>query len=186
MRIREARADDADGIARLHAESWRATYRGQYADSFLDGPVYEDRANEWRERLTSPATNQYVIVAQDGDQLAGFACVYAQDDERWGSLLDNLHVVVDRHGAGIGRLLIRETAAWAREHDASHRFYLWVLEANQRARRFYERLGATNVERRQVEHPDRGSPIALRYAWDDVDRLIAATDGAIRQRPAER
>jgi hypothetical protein len=35
--VREANAGDAAAIARLHVESWRATYRGILRDEYLDG-----------------------------------------------------------------------------------------------------------------------------------------------------
>ena len=175
MRIRPALADDVDSIATLHAESWRTTYRGQYGDAFLDGPVFDDRLTAWSARFASPAANQRVIVAE-GDHVVGFACAFGDDDERWGTLLDNLHVDASRKRSGIGTQLIREMAMWARGEDASHRLYLWVLEANAPARRFYERLGATNVERREFEPPGGGTSVTLRYAWDDVGVLIARAD----------
>jgi GNAT superfamily N-acetyltransferase len=178
MRIRTATAADIEAIARLHAESWRTTYRGQYGESFLDGPVYDDRLREWRERLTSPTGNQQVIVAEDVVGVAGFACAFSDDDARWGTLLDNLHVEPARKRSGIGTRLIREIALLAREDENSQHLYLWVLEANGPARRFYERLGAANVERRAFEPPGGGTSITLRYAWDDVAALIAAADAA--------
>ena len=71
MHIRPAAPADIDAIANLHAESWRITYRGQYSDAFLDGPVYEDRLGVWRDRLTSPTSNQHTIVAEDSDMAMG-------------------------------------------------------------------------------------------------------------------
>ena len=184
MRIRAATPDDVESIAWLHAESWRTTYRGQYGDAFLDGPVFADRLNVWRERFASPAANQRIMVAEQGDDIVGFACAFRDDDEQWGTLLDNLHVHPARKRSGTGTLLIREIAVWTRRAAASRRFYLWVLEANAGARRFYERLGAKNVERRTFEPPGGGTSVTLRYAWDDVGALIARAD-AVSEPAAE-
>lgn len=38
MNLRAGQATDIEAIARTHAERWRAAYRGQYSDDFLDGP----------------------------------------------------------------------------------------------------------------------------------------------------
>jgi hypothetical protein len=55
--------------------------------------------------------------------------------------------------------------------------FLWVFEANVRARDFYARLGATVVERAVVEPPGGGSLAEWRYAWSNIDDLCNATEG---------
>lgn len=173
MIIREATAGDIDAIARLHAESWRTAYRGQYADAYLDGPVFDDRLAVWRDRLTAPAANQHTIVA-DAGTIAGFACAFGDDDPTWGTLLDNIHVDPARKRGGIGTRLISEIARWAHHEHPEIGFYLWVLEANTPARQFYERLGARNAETATSEAPGGGSIVGLRYAWETPETLIAA------------
>ena len=181
MNLREADAADIDGIARLHAESWRVAYRGQYSDAFLDGPVFADRLAVWTERLTSPSGNQYVIVAEDAGAVAGFACAFGADDATWGTLLDNIHVDPARKRAGIGTRLIVETARWASRKFPGIGFYLWVLEANAPARAFYERLGARNAEQVMSDPPGGGRISSLRYAWDRPAALVeSAAKGAGR------
>lgn len=175
MNLREATADDIEAIAKLHAESWRSAYRGQFADAYLDGPVYEDRMMVWRERLTTPTANQHVIVAEEDDTMAGFACAFGDDDPRWGTLLDNIHVEPRRKRGGIGTLLMREIAGWAQREYPAIGFYLWVLEANAAARRFYERLGAQNAEQTTSEPPGGGTVTGLRYVWPSLDPLLPAT-----------
>ena len=107
--LRPARVDDAECIALLHADSWRRHYRGAYADSFLDGDVVADRRAVWSARLAA-ASHSLTVVAEDGSALVGFGHVVFDDDERWGSLLDNLHVVHERRHAGIGTALMTHAA----------------------------------------------------------------------------
>ena len=64
---------DADGIAALHADSWRRHYRGAYLDTYLDGDVVADRQEVWRRRLAEPSTNQLTVIARRDDELIGFA-----------------------------------------------------------------------------------------------------------------
>jgi GNAT superfamily N-acetyltransferase len=165
MNLRAATAEDIHAIARLHAESWRTAYRGQYRDAYLDGPVFGDRLRVWRERLTAPSPNQHVIVADDGAAIAGFACAFGDDDPAWGTLLDNIHVDPTRKRSGIGTLLLCETARWAEREHPRIGFYLWVLEANAAARSFYERHGARNAGRQLSTAPGGGSISGLRYVW---------------------
>jgi hypothetical protein len=57
--------------------------------------------------------------------------------------------------------------------------YLWVLEQNTAAQAFYEARGGRRADRRLVPPPGghadrlRGSPVGLRYVWDDPATLIA-------------
>ena len=178
MLYRAATAGDAEAIAALHADSWRRFYRGAYADSYLDGDVLGDRRRVWRERLTAGAGDTRTIVADSDGQLAGFAHVVLDDDATWGALLDNLHVVHDRHRQGIGReLMLRVAAAVAHARPGSG-FYLWVLEQNRRAQAFYESVGGRRCERALVDAPGGdpsrldGSPAKLRYTWSEPALLL--------------
>lgn len=73
LTYRAATPDDTERIARLHAESWRRTYRGLYRDAYLDGDVFADRLAVWRARLGSPSPRQLVILAEDRGILAAFS-----------------------------------------------------------------------------------------------------------------
>jgi GNAT superfamily N-acetyltransferase len=173
--LREATPADAEQIAVLHADSWRRTYRGMMRDEFLDGHVVQNRLSVWRERLDSPAANQLVVVAEAGGVIEGFVCVLGDDDARWGSLVDNLHVRHDVHKHGIGRQLMREAAAWAEANYAGRGLYLWVMHANENAQRFYARLGGTNEGAEEHENTGGGVAHVFRYAWTDL-RALARTN----------
>jgi GNAT superfamily N-acetyltransferase len=175
VRYREARYEDARAIARLHAESWRVAYRGAYRDEFLDGGVEQDRIDVWEQRLSAPAPNQLVVLAEEEDaRLVGFACAYGADDARWGTLLDNLHVRRDRHRSGTGTRLVSEVATWCRARYPDCGLYLWVLERNDQARRFYERLGATDRGGELSVPPGGGQVQSRRYAWTALADVAAS------------
>lgn len=127
MIYREATVADAQAIATLHADSWRSNYRGAYLDSFLDGDVHQDRLQVWQARLSAPAANQFVVVAE-----VGF---------------------------------------WCRANHPNCPLYLWVLEQNERAQRFYSRLGATD-RGGEISVPAGGCQISgRRYVWSAVSEV---------------
>ncbi len=172
MLYRLARSSDVAAIAALHADSWRRSYRGMLPDAFLDGDVFADRAAVWRERFNNtdeqPVT--LTIVAELNGELAGFSHSIADEDPKWGTLLDNLHV---RHGTkrrGIGTRLVAETAAWLEERSPTSGFYLWVLENNAPAIRFYDSLGG-ELAGKGVSPEGGGSAPSLRYWWQELSRL---------------
>lgn len=177
MWYRRTNAKDAGAIATLHAESWRVAYRGALRDEFLDGDVFTDRATQWGARLSAPPENQLVIVAEDDDGPAGFACAYGRDDERWGTLLDNLHVRRERQRHGTGARLLAEVAAWTLEHYPDAGLYLWVVEQNRDAQRFYRKLGAEDRGGDVWMPPGGGSTPTRRYVWTNGESLGALAQG---------
>ncbi|WP_042410392.1 GNAT family N-acetyltransferase [Streptacidiphilus carbonis] len=179
LRLRTAVPGDAEQVALLHADSWRRHYRGAYADSYLDGHVLAERRAVWSSRLADPAPpGTLTIIAEDGDAaLVGFVHTIFDADDHWGSLIDNLHVAHGRQRTGTGAALLTRAAEVVAARAAANSMYLWVLEQNTAAQRFYGALGGTSVETAPVPPPggvpDRltGSPNCLRIAWPDARRL---------------
>ncbi|MEV8098206.1 GNAT family N-acetyltransferase [Kitasatospora sp. NPDC085879] len=178
--FRAAVAGDAEQVARLHADSWRRHYRGAYSDAYLDGDVVADRLAVWSARLGSPA-GAATFVAEDGEGAVGFVHVVLDQDPRFGSLVDNLHVAHDRRRGGTGRALMAHAAAAVAERASSAAVHLWVLEQNAAAQRFYRALGGACAERAAVPAPGgvpgrlRGTPTKLRFVWPDAKALLAGS-----------
>ena len=176
LSFRTAGPEDAGSVALLHADSWRRHYRGAYADSFLDGDVVANRLAVWSARLAAPAGSA-TFLAEDSAGLVGFAHVILDHDTRWDSLVDNLHVVHDRHGSGIGRASMVRAAGVVTAEAAGRSLYLWVLEQNTASQGFYRALGGQRADAAVVKPPggipDRpnGSPVGLRFAWPDAAAL---------------
>lgn len=171
IQYRPAERADADAIALLHTRSWRENYRGSLSDAFLDGELPEERLRVWRERLDEPPRNQFVQLAVEGAELVGFVCVYGAQDPDWGSLVDNLHVAKRAKRTGIGASLMRRAGAWLARSFPDLGVYLWVLEANSSARRFYERLGAENAGVSVMETHGGAVVRSCRYTWPRAARL---------------
>ena len=177
MHIRPATQEDAESIAQLHAESWRVAYRGIFRDEFLARNVVQDRIEVWRQRFATPKQNQMVLVAEKSQELIGFACAFGNEDQKWGTFIDNLHVRKGKSRQGIGKRLMREIAHWSQQHYPGAGLYLSVLEANVAARLFYEALGATNQAARLWEPPGGGEVVELHYVWLSLDSLLSANIG---------
>lgn len=163
----------------LHANSWRRHYRGAYSDSYLDGDIVTDRLSVWSARLAAPA-NSRTVVAESDAGLVGFVHVVFDDDGRWGSLVDNLHVTHDCQRTGVGTALLGYAAEGVTEQATAKCIYLWVLEQNLAARQFYRAAGGTCVERALIAAPGgvqarlAGRPHKLRFTWPDPSALAPA------------
>ncbi len=172
MTYKVATKNDAYAIAQLHAASWRVSYRGILTDAFLDTEILQERFQVWTKRLANPTTTQFVLMAYEGDKLCGFVCAYGDDDERWGALIDNLHVLPECKGRGIGSALMRKAANWVLQNYPHSGLFLWVYADNQEAIQFYERMRGTKVGSKIHNNPGGGSSHAIRYVWRDLKSLI--------------
>jgi GNAT superfamily N-acetyltransferase len=183
MIFRRAQPGDAPAIARLHALSWRTTYRGILRDEFLDGPLLENRLSLWGERLKdATAENCLILVGEHAGHIQAFACAFLDADPDWGTLLDNLHVVPRLKGGGLGRKLMSQVAEWVLRQESGPKMHLWAYADNMAARHFYERLGGMNTAFVAEDAPDGTTVNAVRYSWPDVSLLTQDLRGAMRIR----
>lgn len=172
--FRPMRADDADAVAALHAASWRSAYRGIFSDQFLDHEAAQERQQAWRDRLqANPSGTDWGLVAEDDSgQLVGFAYVMPAYDADWGDYIDNLHVAPTFKGGGVGRRLMQAVAQRLCA-DSSRPLFLWVLDANEPAKRFYARLGAEFAEQRLDDSLAGEAHLVWRCVWRDPTALLA-------------
>lgn len=148
--IRIARPDDASGIAAVHVSTWRAAYRGLVDDAHLDSLRDEAFAVRWEKILSGNLPDRRHWIAAAGgpegpDKLViGFASAGPARDEDLDATgeLYALYVSPKRWRKGAGAALLEAALGFLRE-QGSLRASLWVLAENDRARRFYERMGFT-------------------------------------------
>ena len=177
IRLRAAAPSDAPALARLHAESWRSAYRGMLGDAYLDGNVDAERAAFWQRALSHPPSNQHVIVAEEAGELVGFVSLYGNDDAKWGTRIEAVHVSPALKRRRVGARLMAEAAAWCGEAHPGLGIYLHVLKPNVAAQRFYESIGARHAESGVWKALDGGEVPEFRFVWPDP---AALRDNAVR------
>jgi GNAT superfamily N-acetyltransferase len=139
VEVRRARPDDAAAIAEVHTRSWQGAYGNVFGAERLATISQSDRQAWWerciRERLET------VLVAEDDDgRIVAFAAVGANREDPAQGELYALYALPESWGTGAGHSLIGEAVVAL--CDAGYaEAVLWVLEANVRARGFYEREG---------------------------------------------
>jgi GNAT superfamily N-acetyltransferase len=142
-RIRPATIDDARAIAEVHVASWRATYRGLLPDAYLDRLSVDEREAQRREVLRDPSGEWGTLVAEEDGRVIGFAAYgpSRDDDASPGTgEVPAIYLAPEVVGTGVGRDLFEQVNVALRDAGFT-RATLWVLEVNERARRFYERAG---------------------------------------------
>ncbi len=119
----------------------------------------------WREALSVGSTQRVWIAEREGRGL-GFAAWGPPRDpdlcQRTAELLA-LYLEQDAARTGVARRLLDEALCEMRGH-LYERAVLWVLEANHRARRFYERSGWEDDGARKVVHRCGTDLESVRYS----------------------
>ena len=171
--IRSAVEGDAAAIAAIHTANWRDAYAGILAAEFLNGDIETNRFELWSRRLGERPPSQLVDVAcNPTGAMMAFACSFREADARWGSLVDNLHVLPRFRSRGVGEKLLQSMAAQLATSAPDAGLHLWVFEANVAALRFYERLGGRVVEKKTSEIPATGGNAVLRVHWPALSDLV--------------
>jgi len=154
VRVRPADVSDARSIAEVTLAAWRAAYRGILPDELLNLLRIEPREIAWSELLGGEGGAPPVWVAESGGTVQGFvSCGPARDEDvpLPASEVYALYVRPESWRRGIGRALLETALDHCLETGATTDV-LWVLEANARARDFYEAMGwAPDGARRRFE-----------------------------------
>ncbi|MFS0691020.1 GNAT family N-acetyltransferase [Sporosarcina sp. 179-K 8C2 HS] len=167
MRIREAVQGDAEGIARVHVDSWRTTYKGIVSESVLQDLSYEQRAENWRRGI---GKNALYVAENERGKIVGFATggkertgKYDADGELYAIYL--LHEV---QGQGIGKKLTESIAQNLKEQGFTS-MLVWVLEQNT-SKKFYESLGGQPISEAMIDiGGEEFKEIA--YYWDNINAI---------------
>ena len=142
VKIHDAGPEDSEALARVRALSWRSAYDGLLSPEAIAAATGPGWAGRQREFLAEDPSRQ-ALLAEDGGETVGMA-VYGPDreaDDRPGDAELYVIYVVPRYWSrGVGRSLMDRVIEDVRAGGYS-RLCLWVLAANERARRFYERYG---------------------------------------------
>jgi GNAT superfamily N-acetyltransferase len=146
--VRSPEITDAQQIARTINDSWRVGYRGLLSDAILDGLDDARGTTQWVRWLRYGYENaglraEFRVTTDAARQIVGVSAFGADRDlpndairgELW-----TLYVAPSHWGRGYGHALLRD-AEEALAATGRRDLALWVLEGNDRARRFYEGAG---------------------------------------------
>ncbi len=168
MNIRSAGIADAQAIARVHVSSWHETYTGIMPEAILQRLSIERRQQMW-ENILSGTDHTIVFVAESGDgEIVGFASAGASrgDFAGYDGELYAIYLLKTAQGTGTGYALFRAIAT-ALIHQGFRAMYLWVLQDNISACRFYERTGGIHIGSKTEPFGDR-ELVEIAYGWNPI------------------
>lgn len=165
--IREAAPADAPGIARVHVESWRTTYRDLLPADFLAGLSVERRTAYWDEFLRRTDRDSSMLVAEEADRIVGFVVA---GPERTGTPnyrgeVYAIYLLESHQRRGIGAALLRAAVAWLRR-SGYNSMLIWVLAGNP-SRGFYAAMGGQPVATQPITIGDTTLE-EVAYGWPDL------------------
>ncbi|HEY1197845.1 MAG TPA: GNAT family N-acetyltransferase [Thermoplasmata archaeon] len=175
VNVRSAVLADLHGMARVHVNGWKTTYRGMVPDELLDrltgeGDIARGFGSGLKERR--PGAEQFVALTPP-EEIVGYAhaCPNREPDSDFTGELEAIYVLKSYQGRGVGTVLVREVARHL-VNTGKTSMIAWVLPQNP-YRRFYERLGGALVGKR-VSQPHRlgvGPMPEVGYGWKDIRGL---------------
>jgi ribosomal protein S18 acetylase RimI-like enzyme len=164
--VRSATLGDARAIASLHIRAWQWAYRGRLPDAFLDALSFPlvRRERQWVQWLSQPGASFTSVAALD-DRIVGFMHAgKARDNDlnpHTGEIY-SIYLDSDVVGQGVGHRLM-DSAVGELTARGFQTAVLWVLESNQRARRFYGATGWAPDGKRQRLELDVTTVFEVRY-----------------------
>ena len=164
----------AEGIAKVHFESWQTTYKDIFPAEMIRSRTLELRIEQWTNWLSNPSSHpsSHHWVATEDEEIVGFVSGGKNADR---SLPFDIEVKaiyfferVQRQG--LGRKLL---ASILKEIVPLYgpRLYIWVAAENFEARHFYTALGG---ESGPIKEAQFGPVIVpeVAYTWADAQALI--------------
>ncbi len=175
MIIREAKLSDAKGIAKVHVDSWKNTYKNILPTEYLEKLSYEQRTELWVRNISK--VDHYVFVAENNNgEVIGFTDggKRAENEIEGSGDLTSIYILDQFQGQGIGSKLVNKlfTKLKALGYE---KIFVEVLEDNQ-SKRFYERLGARLEKTEKINIGNKDLDLLI-YVWSNIDPVLYQTKG---------
>lgn len=147
FKVRQAKSDDADGVARVYIESWHDTYAAILPMRLLCAMTPRGQAARWRAAIR--ARDEIVFVAED--EVRGVVGMASCGQARDGTLgfdgeVYTLYVDPACYGMGVGRELLKHAFDWMSDRGYGS-CVIWA-HAKNNARFFYEKMGGRLIAER--------------------------------------
>ena len=128
--------DDLFAVSSVYEQSWKSAYQGLIDQNYLDNLS----SGFWVPVLQQPERRTLLLLDQDAVVgVIGYCASRTPELADWGEI-SSLYLLCEYWGTGYGQHLFAH-AVKALQEEGYHKLFLWVLEENRRAGRFYEKLG---------------------------------------------
>jgi GNAT superfamily N-acetyltransferase len=169
LRIRDAQRSDGETLTEIQRAASLAAFRHIFPPDQYPFPT-EGVRRTWQQELMSPDV-RVLIAERDGHPIAAASYSAQRFNQLW--------VMPHEWGGGAAQALYAEVMRGLEALGGSP-CRLWVLEQNQRARRFYERRG-WRLDGRQTSTRYPPHPTLLGYSLEVGGRVLDGGDTLTRR-----
>jgi ribosomal protein S18 acetylase RimI-like enzyme len=166
MIFRKAKLSDAQGIAKVHVDCWRTTYKNIIPNEFLDNLSYDQRTDIWIKNISNE--QNYVFVAEnDEGHIIGFADGGKRETNKIDQSgdLTSIYILQEYQGMGIGKKLVQQL--FSKLDELGYKtIFVEVLEDNK-SRFFYESLGAEWLRTEKIKIAGVELNLLV-YEWTEI------------------
>lgn len=140
VKIRKAKEEDAETIARINIQSWQDTYKGIFPDEFLESlnSKFEDTVQKCMKKI-----HEYIVALEDG-QVVGFVR-FGKNKKDYSDEYGEIYAIyIDSsfRGKKIGEKLLKYSFD---EMSKSFQYCLISTLVQNRANHFYLRNGGIKI-----------------------------------------
>ncbi len=135
MEIRKIKkSDDINAIGKIYEKSWKFAYNGIIPKDYLDSVS----GDKWLPHFENKSMNSLVLI--ENNQFIGTSSYCKSRSKEFNDFgeIVSIYLLPEHMGKGYGKLLFEATLNELVKTGYQNVF-LWVLEENTRARRFYEK-----------------------------------------------
>jgi ribosomal protein S18 acetylase RimI-like enzyme len=137
--IRDATEADYSEITAISVQVWQQAYKGIIDQAVLDQISFESRLQGRINRAGKEGSHS--IVAVDGTKIVGFCDFGASRHLKYGKgEIYAIYVLQEHQKSGVGTMLLEQAMSRLEEKQLVP-YFVFALEQNITAQKFYERLG---------------------------------------------
>ena len=132
MKLIQATETHASLAGEIHSLAWQQAYEGLFPAEYIDTENSEKRKQEFKDALQDERYQYFLVY--DEDICVGIVKIFMENED---CEIASIYFLKKYCGRGLGRKVI----ALLVEKYKDYCIFLWTLEENHMARKFYEKNG---------------------------------------------
>ena len=167
MYVRDAQLDDANDLSLVYQISWKTAYKDMVPDEYLNN-VPEDHWTESFKTWIKSKELKVTVILDEEKIIGGIVYGKAREEKlsNCGEII-SLYVLPQYFGKGAGKLLM-DCAINNLRFDGYSKAYIWVLDKNIRAQKFYKKYNFYETKDKYIDKILDKEIIDLRFVNEDI------------------